>query len=167
MAKSGVTQTFGQSKTSVPSQKLFTDAITARATIEQLDTKFDKSGVTQAVGASVNLVPSQKLFTDAIAARVLLAQVIGLGQSWSNVTALRQSGVTYTNGGSGAIAVSANSYNEPAAGTSSIVGTVGGVVVAQQHSYGATTFANIFFIVPPGATYKIDSSKLASVAEMK
>lgn len=94
--------------------------------------------------------------TQAITPLGLAATVIGMGQSYQDMTASRASGVTYTNSTGRTIAVSAWST------TGGITNQradcyVNGVLVIRNSLYsnGTDYAAFAYFLVPPGATYAI------------
>jgi len=85
---------------------------------------------------------------------------LGEGQTWSDVTASRTMGTTYTNSTGRPIAVSINP-NLPQATTWHGVGfRINGAEVATSRCYGNYgTFAerpNMFIVVPDGATYSLN-----------
>lgn len=80
--------------------------------------------------------------------------IIGIGQTYKDVTATRKNGVTYTNNSTKPIIVYVES-NRTAASESdaySIGGEVNGIRVAYRWTTANETMS-ISFIVPPGATY--------------
>lgn len=80
--------------------------------------------------------------------------IIGIGQTYKDVTATRKNGVTYTNNSTKPIIVYVES-NRTAASESdaySIGGEVNGIRVAYRWTTSNETMS-ISFIVPPGATY--------------
>lgn len=93
-------------------------------------------------------------------------QVLGLGQTWQNVTGSRAQGTTYTNTTGKPIALSICS------GTSSSSGvalTVGGLSVASSliQLAGGSFVASVFAIVPPGVTYSVPSWNTGSWFELR
>ena len=88
----------------------------------------------------------------AIAA--LSASGIGYGQTWTDVKASREFGVTYTNSTGKPIEVSVTVYG----GTVALQSTVGGLVLGKQYStYNSSSPRhNVTFIVPNNTTYKVD-----------
>lgn len=79
---------------------------------------------------------------------------IGTGQSWQDVTAARAFGITYTNTTGRTIAVSV----WPRAQTSRSYEIVVGGIVLGSLSYGsANVAAQLFAVVPPGATYRVNN----------
>jgi hypothetical protein len=88
----------------------------------------------------------------------LKSDVIGVGQTWQNVGASRATGTTYTNSTGRTIMLAI---------TGLITGSVafadwleiGGVVVARVGGVGSTANmpAYAYAIVPPGATYKLNT----------
>lgn len=90
-------------------------------------------------GQSTDLPMTQKAVTDAINSNAL-----GVGQTWQNVTASRNSGVTYTNTTGRTICVSIWFFRELTWDASIVVNGVKG--------------SNSFAIVPAGATYLFSCS---------
>lgn len=79
---------------------------------------------------------------------------IGTGQSWQDVTAARAFGITYTNTTGRTIAVSV----WPQAQTSRTYEIVVDGIVLGSLSYGsANVAAQLFAVVPPGATYRVNN----------
>lgn len=94
------------------------------------------------------------------------AVVLGLGQAYTDVTASRASGVTYTNSTGRSIIVSA--WGTTGGITNQRAQCyVGGVLVADNSWYanGAGYTANAYFLVPPGATYSITFSNVSSITK--
>lgn len=84
---------------------------------------------------------------------------LGLGgEVWNNVTGSRGFGSTYTNSRSYPIAVSASTTCSTG---SSIYAYVNGVFVSffQWQFNGCGSYGGAFIIVPPGATYRLDSGQ--------
>lgn len=80
---------------------------------------------------------------------------IGTGQSWQDVTAARAFGITYTNTTGRTIAVSV----WPQAQTSRSYEIVVDGIVLGSLSYGsANVTAQLFAVVPPGATYRVNNT---------
>jgi len=80
--------------------------------------------------------------------------VLGVGQTWQNLTASRAYGTTYTNSTGRPILVSTYStYGSP----QSLVATVSGVTVVRSESVvpGTSQNCQVQFIVPAGATYSV------------
>jgi len=80
-----------------------------------------------------------------------LSMLGGTGQNWTDVTASRASGTTYTNTTGKPILVNANS-NTSSGGSMTCV--VSGVTI-NNNSTGTTSSGVASFIVPPSATYRI------------
>lgn len=84
--------------------------------------------------------------TKAITPLKLKNSVIGLGQTWQDVTANRTAGTTYTNSTGKPILVSYTSH-------STALIFINGVEIAK--TFTGTVYASYSFIVPDGSTYKI------------
>jgi hypothetical protein len=88
---------------------------------------------------------------------------IGVGQTWSNVTASRVAGTTYTNSTALPIQVCIWQGN-----TSlyyfTINGTNMGVISSPSGTWG---FGDVFFIVPVGATYSITAPSFYFWSELR
>ena len=81
--------------------------------------------------------------------------VLGIGQSWQNVTASRAIGVTYTNDTGKPIMVNTWTGNVSSTGSLSIF--VNGVrVIGNQHPSTAYMMSSGAVIVPNGATYSTE-----------
>ena len=83
-------------------------------------------------------------------------QVLGLGQTWQDVTGSRSFGTTYTNTTGRPIALS---LRTSPINNSFVNVTVGGVLIARR--WGGESWApeiTIFAIVPAGSTYSVASS---------
>ncbi|EOF5041063.1 hypothetical protein ACK1M2_002592 [Providencia rettgeri] len=105
------------------------------------------NNVSQGTGSSTANVISQKAATDAM---------MGVGQSWSDVTSQRLSGTVYTNSSSKAISVS---ITLPSTASSTYLEvTVNGVLISNPSASGGGSRCCITFIVPPGARYKVVST---------
>lgn len=88
----------------------------------------------------------------------LIHQGLGVNQTWQNVTASREMGVTYTNTTGKPIAIGFRTGNGSVSnGVSvSIVGYVDESQVANQNNFSASyPYCSIFMIVPNNSTYKI------------
>lgn len=76
---------------------------------------------------------------------------IGVGQTWQNVTATRESGTTYTNSTGKAIAVN---FQATVVANTTIYMTINGIAVPiGANGTGAANFAIGSIIIPPSATY--------------
>ncbi len=80
----------------------------------------------------------------------MVANALGWGQTWQNVTGSRSAGVTYTNSTGRPITV----FMTPSTGTAGTTVEVGSVVLLNN----IPTNAPITFIVPNGAAYSISGS---------
>lgn len=84
----------------------------------------------------------------------LTSDVIGVGQTWQNVTTSRTAGVPNTNLTGKPIQVSISAYRLASSGAATA--TVGGVQVATISNTGTNdvgTTSQVAFIVPDGASY--------------
>ena len=96
--------------------------------------------------------------------KALNDKMFGTGQTWQDVTASRALNTTYTNTDSRAryVAVSCGSTN------ASVFATVGGVDLPIQNiGNNLVTTIVTYFVVPPGATYKVTGGTLSKWAELK
>lgn len=81
------------------------------------------------------------------------SKVIGVGQTWQDVTASRALGTTYTNSTGKPIALNLTSTNVNASGVSI---TVNGLLVTQMYLNNGVTGSSIgTVIVPNGGTYSV------------
>ena len=138
-------------------------------------------GNTQALGGSNWLLISMPIATQAQAQGLtsgdtlitpqrlgdsMSRHVLGMGQTWQDVTSSRETGVTYTNTTGRTIAVSARS-NPVALGGGNIIMWVASNQVMKFDS-GSLSQMNrypefsVFGIVPPGASYSISSTYVIS-----
>lgn len=91
------------------------------------------------------------------ATKDVLSGVIGIDQTWQNVTASRAIGTTYTNSTGKPIQVSIN-VNSTSASGGAVILYIDGVAVATQgavQNASIATRANITHIIPNGSTYSI------------
>jgi len=87
--------------------------------------------------------------------------VIGVGQTWTDVTSSRAQNTTYTNSTTKPILVIISNYRVAAAGVSST--TVNGVIIAKTRNVGTQdvgTTSSITFIVPVNGTYSISNASI-------
>ena len=83
-----------------------------------------------------------------------LSSILGVGQTWQDVTASRAAGVTYTNSAGRPIFVIVTGRDQSSGGRAYVDGlSVGGFT---QSSTG-TVLSTISFIVPDGSTYSVSS----------
>jgi len=121
-----------------------------------------KQAATTAASGAVELATDAEAQAGADATRCVTpdnlgACVIGMGQSYQDMTASRASGVTYTNSTGRTIAITA--WSTTGGITNQLAnGFVNGVLIVSNSLYsngpGYSAFA--YFLVPPGATYRID-----------
>ena len=96
--------------------------------------------------------------------KALNDKMFGTGQTWQDVTASRALNTTYTNTDSRAryVVVSCGSTTIP------IFATVDGVGLPIQNiGNSLATTIGAYFVVPPGATYKVAGGTLSQWAELK
>lgn len=89
----------------------------------------------------------------------LTSDVIGVGQTWQDLTASRALATTYTNSSGKPIFVSVYTITGTSAGT--ITFTIDGIAIGRQGiSAGAscTMRLNVTFIVPNNSTYNVQSA---------
>ena len=89
----------------------------------------------------------------------LTSNVIGVSQTWTDVTASRSTGTTYTNSTGKPIQVSIMSIITGAVSGNTNWFEVGGVTVARAGGSGSTANmpAYVYAIVPDGATYRLNT----------
>lgn len=105
------------------------------------------------------------LLNEAINGKLSIANALGVGQTWQNVTSGRSIGVTYTNNTTKPIQVMIVVSSGPSSGGNSLV--INGVTVATFNVHSSMT-APFSFIVPAGHTYRINvSSTIASWSELR
>ena len=106
-----------------------------------------------------------KTLNDTLALKLNTSQALGFGQTWQNVTASRDKGVTYTNSTGKPIQVIIV-VNGGVSGSGNTI-VVGGVTIAafDVHTNMTSPFS---FIVPTGQSYRINlSSTIKSWAELR
>ena len=91
---------------------------------------------------------------------VVDGQLLGVGQTWQNVTASRSAGVTYTNTTGKPIIVSAGADRSAGIYNYKMIATIDGLSVnfAQSSNEVGNTSAGGTIVIPTGSTYKITSS---------
>lgn len=115
-----------------------------------------QAGIVQLNDTLISTSSSQAL--TASAGRLLYNQVIGINQSWNNVTGSRASNTTYTNTTERPIQVMINgSWN-----TGSV--TLNGVSIPIQDGSEWTTLS---FVVPAGHTYGTSTGTISSWSELR
>jgi hypothetical protein len=106
-------------------------------------------------------VASNKTITlpDATGTVALTSNVIGVSQTWTDVTASRSTGTTYTNSTGKPIQVSIMSVITGSVSGSTNWFEVGGVTIARAGGSGsvANMPAYVYAIVPDGATYRLNT----------
>ena len=110
------------------------------------------TGTPSAPTASAGTDTTQLANTAFVKAAVAAAPMLGVGQTWQNVTGSRTTGTTYTNSTGKPIQIC---ITTGAGVNQGVKITVAGLlVVTQSSSAAAATFAaSVSAIVPPGATY--------------
>ena len=92
---------------------------------------------------------------DASGTAALTSDVLGIGQTWTNVTGSRVLGTTYTNSTTKPITVVVGTQ-AAGAGAYYITVTIGGVALPYHGSNSNTgSYLAITFIVPAGVTYVV------------
>lgn len=106
-------------------------------------------------------VASNKTITlpDATGTVALTSNVIGVSQTWTDVTASRSTGTTYTNSTGKPIQVSIQSIIVASVSGGTAWFEVGGVTIARAGGSGnvANMPAYVYAIVPDGATYRLNA----------
>ena len=97
--------------------------------------------------------PNKAITSAALAGATLVQASVGFGQTYQDVTGSRALSTTYTNSLTRPILVSVD-FTIPSTGQ--IVAKIGGVAVAWSNSQQSGNDTGLQFIVPPGATYRID-----------
>lgn len=117
----------------------------------EVDARTTKASQAQAIAGTSDTVLMTPLRTEQWGAE----NVLGLGQSWVDVKAIRAANVTYTNSTGSAILVSL-SLNAAGSGVGGII-TVGGVVATSgnMQSIGSLSILPLSTIVPAGSTYSL------------
>lgn len=127
-----------------------TTAMSQKAVTDELQTKLTAGDLVQVTGQSTTDVMSQKAVTD---------HLLGIGQTWQDVTRQRSSSTVYTNTTGKVIAVAVSGPLQTSGVKSQIQAYIDGVYVARSSvgpaSYGDGVNAFLFFLVPPGATYYV------------
>lgn len=115
----------------------------------------DKKGTVQLATPTETQVGTNA--TKAITPSAYSASTLGWGQSYTNVTASRVLGTVYTNSTGRPIQVIISTVTDTSAPATNI--TVGGVIIATA-SGSASYYQGvpISFVVPNGATYKVDGA---------
>ncbi|WP_275376907.1 phage tail protein [Xenorhabdus bovienii] len=120
-----------------------TDYVTNASLSSHLSVKLDKSSVVQTTGQRDNQAMSQQAVTD---------RLVGINQSWRNVTRERNFGSAYTNKSKKALAfvVSASSNGDGCA----VGASVNGIEAPGTFNYRENAVSSSsLMIVPPGASY--------------
>lgn len=118
--------------------------------------KGDAAGVLEYLGLGNSATRNVGTTTGTVAAGddSRLSSIVGVGQTWQDVTASRAAGVTYTNSAGRPIFVIVTGRDQSSGGRAYVDGlSVGGFT---QSSTG-TVLSTISFIVPDGSTYSVSS----------
>ncbi|MGJ7192992.1 hypothetical protein ABMZ81_14950 [Morganella morganii] len=187
-AKSGVVQSTGTSTTDVPSQKLFTDAITNRVKVDDFNAamggKVNTSDVVSSTGNSTSRVMSQKSVTDALNGKQASGdyatnsdlnatndKLMGIGQKWVDVTSSRVNETLYTNTTKRPISVMVYGGVTDQIAVVSVDIFVDGVAAfkAAVGGSGVTKRVCASAIVPPGSIYRVvvQNSTIGQWCEMR
>lgn len=136
-------------------------AMLVKATISGINSGNPICILVDCQGAPVQVAPATQS-----GHAVAQSQVLGLGQTWQNMTGSRAQGTTYTNTTGKPIALSICSGT---AASSGVALTVGGLSVASSliQLAGGSFVANVFSIVPPGVTYSVPSWNTGSWFELR
>lgn len=112
------------------------------------------ANITTAAGDTCILRATAANVVEVLSYTSVVAQSIGVGQSWQDVLASRVSGTTYTNSTGRPIMVSVSRKK----GANDMTVTVAGVIVARVEGYGLSDQDNLCFVVPDGQTYLVTAS---------
>lgn len=113
------------------------------------------------------LVSLTKVITPGTLGDALNAHVLGMGQTWQNVTASRAADVMYTNTTGRAIAVSIWAEGTTASTGNSASFLVDGVPIYASPAYSAaTSFVLNNVVVPNGATYRLDNGGFTAITNI-
>lgn len=186
--KTAVVQIAGASTTDVPSQKLFTDAITNRVKVDDfnaaMEGKFNTSDVVSSTGNSTSRVMSQKSVTDALNGKQASGdyatntdlnntndKLMGIGQKWVDVTSSRVNETLYTNTTKRPISVMVYGGVTDQIAVVSVDIFVDGVAAfkAAVGGSGVTKRVCASAIVPPGSIYRVvvQNSTIGQWCEMR
>ena len=151
-------------------------AITAanleQSTGTQTDKAMSQDAITTAVGSSVSksglLAGTGSATDNAMSQKAVTDQLIGVGQTWTNVTASRFFVTNYTNDTGRTIVVNCSPNITASSVDTSILGFVDGVIVQalgvpETSAVLGYSIGYISLIVPPGATYRIEAANLSNV----
>jgi len=144
----------------VTNGKIANDAVTTA--------KIAPTGVAAGTYGSTTAIPritvnAEGQITSATTNSITIPDPIGVGQTWQSVS--RSLGTTYTNTTGRPIQVAASVQNTASA-------VVGGVTIFNSYTVSCCgvpqiSYFPLSFIVPAGATYKINGSGLATWAELR
>nr|DAR94668.1 MAG TPA: hypothetical protein [Caudoviricetes sp.] len=90
---------------------------------------------------------------------------IGIAQSWQDVTAQRQIGITYTNTTGRPIALAITLQAQTSGGSADVKFSIGGKIVFQQYVAGANSSPalGVFWILLPGDTYSLTAQSSGNI----
>lgn len=128
----------------------------------QINNKFTTASATESIQGLIELATTAETQagTDdlrAITPLKLKNSVIGLGQTWQDLTASRALGTTYTNSTGKPITISVSILWYSNNGNSDYI-TVNGVIVAKlgtENSSTTTSISQLIAVVPDGGTYSV------------
>lgn len=138
---------------------LFSDPLVkTNNTVSIKDASTTQKGVSRFATATevMNKSSTQAVITAANAATVAQSTDIGVGQTWQNVTAMRESGTTYTNNTGKPIMVNIESGSLTNRETSCYVGSLRVAYSRTWNEFAQSITSS--FIVPDGANYRVVSN---------
>ncbi|MEY0600032.1 hypothetical protein AB7340_20250 [Providencia alcalifaciens] len=161
--KTAVLQTTGNSKTGVMSQDATTTEINRQFKIAndnangRVPSSRKVNNKPLSTDITLNAADVGSYTKADVNALILANGGIGVGQEWQNVTNSRSLGSTYTNstGKPILISVSPNGWSDRYIGFD---GFINNIKVAVSVGYGANSKPQLSFIVPNGATYRVNYS---------
>lgn len=140
--------------------------ITAGNATNGLGISSDNTGILQlksGTGAGTTALTIDASQNATFAGTVTATNLFGVGQTWTNVTASRAIGTTYTNSTGKAIAVSVYKGSGTVANSFWLI-SVGGVSIGSSTQvYSASAAQQAFFIVPSETTYVLTNGSGATV----
>ncbi|MEY0950249.1 hypothetical protein AB7179_08610 [Providencia manganoxydans] len=113
------------------------------------ENKINISDIANDVGSSTTKVLSQKATTD---------RLLGINQTWKDVTSSRGQGTNYTNSSSKAIQVVITAAQSSAQVAVNLKLSITGVGSFQSSSFGSNADACVTCIIPPSASYSVSAS---------
>ena len=101
-------------------------------------------------------------FPDVSGQVALTSEVIGIGQTWQNMTASRVAGTTYTNNTGKPIMVSVDAFLSSAS-VSMNVFVDGHAFISYSRSVSSYSTDSVIVIVPNGSTYSVLTTNVSSI----